>query len=571
MADIHRLPTRSRQPDADAEARSLRAQTVRRLIEARPGSLPGARDYADYAGRELFRILKEGGSDFRRRVCEVAFGTRARVPTKRLWGVLVDPEKPRDRVPITAAKRRRLTVYLRLAEAVAAVSGQAEAELILRVFPDVAPDDNLALLPRTAGVAEELRNELWDSWLQANEVIVQDCDLRRSLAVAMEYPRGPAGPFPRFRLDLNQILGRDEAPGGKEAPNRANYALTRSPWDFVFGVAPRRFLGECHCPVFRGVVAPLTHDGAVGETIAELAVWLRVWVRFWWAILPIGPNGDARGCFLASLSTERSPSAIPVGELDADGPDEEHTSEVSWAALLAADGGRSDFHWTNRDLWRARNAAGLVLSWDMAERYSVSTSSFKGPYRCTARLDPGSRRIIRGIFGCDPEALPADPVRILPPSAHWRDVILGLPDGALSDWVGPDPDEPGIREPLPPSLPDNASEEDEQAAEDAYSEALSTWRDEEMDYQLRWLITHRHGPAPARAFARIAEGTGSSPTIGSKLEDSLLDLPEDERPDMALRRMAERLSNYAAEVTGRAAFARRAKLASLGRKTVDRE
>lgn len=566
MAEIHHLPNRLRQSDPDADARRQKAQSVRKLIEDRPGSLPGSRDHADFAGRELFRIFKDADADFKRRVCEVAFGTRARVPTKRLWGVLIDPDKPREQLPLPAAKRKRLTIYLRLAEAIASISGQEEADVVLRVFPGISPDAEVASAQREVGLSEQLRDELWDSWLRANEMIIQDCDLRRALAVGMEYPLAGAGPCRRFRLDFNQVLGREDSEERLRARHRANYAMSQAPWDFVFGVAPSLFLGECHGPTFRATVAALKQDCQVAAPIPELGCWGRIWLRFWWSILPIGAQGDPRGCFLVSTTTERAPGALPVAELDENGLfQEERPNEVPWAALLSSAGARYEGHWTDRDLWEQRNAAGLVLTWDIPEGYSLTTGSFEGPFRCSAQLDPASSKVLRAVFGCEAEALPTDPVRILPPTASWRDVILGLPDAALADWVGPDPDEPGVPLPREARLPAGASDHERQAAEEAYDDKLAAWRDDEIEYQLRWLIKHHDGSQAARGFAPRRSGTTESPTIGSKFEESLLEVPEGERPDMVLRRQAEGLRRHAAKVTGSAAASRRMKLSALGR------
>jgi len=562
MAEIHHLPNRPRQSDPEDEIRKQKAEAIKRLIEERPGSLPGSRGHADFAGRELFRMFKDSDGDLKRRVCEVAFGTNARKPTKRLWGVLIDPDKPRAKVPLPAAKRKRLTIYLRLAEAFASVSGQAAADVILRVFPDVAPDAELESVHRERGIAEQLRDELWDSWLRANEMIIQDCDLRRALAVAMEFPIGGGGPYGRTRFEFNQVLGYI----GEEEHRIGVYCLSGSPDDFIRGVAPSLFLGECHGPSFRAAVSPIETGGHVAAPIAEIGCWVRLWFRFWWSILPIGSQGDPRGCFLVSLCTERAPWPIPVEELDErDATKDGRSSGGPWTTVLGHEGARYDGHWTDRDLWQRRNAPGLVLAWNTEQHWSYDTTDFEGPWRCTAKLDADSRRAIRAVFGCEPEALPTDPIGILPPSTHWRDLIFSLPDAALADWVGPNPDYPRFHPPERQRLPHTASDEEEDAAEDMFSQKMDEWRDKEVGYQVRELGRDDEPLQLPLAFPRIREGTGTYPTIGSKFEESLLYLPESERPDMALRRRAELLRSHAVSVTGSAAAHRRAKLTALGR------
>src|SRR4051812_42870535 len=78
------------------------------------------------------------------------------------------------------------------------------------------------------------------------------------------------------------------------------------------GVAPKLFLGDCEVRTLRARVEVPGKGGRPPRRVPKLASWASVWLRFWWAVLPIGPTGEPRGCFLASLQTRRLKTTFPM-------------------------------------------------------------------------------------------------------------------------------------------------------------------------------------------------------------------------------------------------------------------
>ena len=159
----------------------------------------------------------------------------------------------------------------------------------------------------------------------------------------MELPDTQMGPYKQFRLDHWQVLGGENQDYIGFRGRWPSYQASGASRDFLLGVAPSLFLGECHGPSFRAHVARIDEDGQPGDSIHSLTAWVRIWVRFWWAILPIGAEGLPRGCFVVSLATERSHKLWTVAELDASeredrNEEEAHSPSVvaPWARLSAA-------------------------------------------------------------------------------------------------------------------------------------------------------------------------------------------------------------------------------------------
>lgn len=572
MGDVTNLPVPRRSAaDADASRRRERALAIREEISK------GKRQYereAKLAAEELWKVFEERGRDFKRRVCaQVWNGPK---PTKRLYGLVWDPKKGQPKAA-TARKPAALTTYLRLAEAVARVGGEDADDVILRVFPTLLDGADLST-PRDLGPADQLRETFWSEWVAVNEQIAKDCDLRTAFPLAMELPGMGSGPYERFRLDCGQILG-DEDWGLLHRVRRwVTYRHTGSPRDFLLGVAPSVFLGECHGPGFRAHVVTLDQDGEEGEAVPTLTAWVRVWVRFWWAILPIGAEGMPRGCFVVTLMTERSSGLWTVTDLNESnariGSDDAlhyRRHLPSWARVLCASGARHEFDLPGRPAWQKQNHHGLALSWDCDESGSWNPDVPAGRYRCTAALDPGTREVLTHLFGCVPEALPATPARILPATANWRDLIFSLPDGALADWVGPDPDAPHEPPPTEPEIRPGMSDEEVAALEDAFAEAEVAWGEQEVWYQRRGLGEGIQTRDTIVIFPELRVGDQGlrRPTIGSKLADSLLRLPEADRPDTTLRKQAIELRDHARHTLGQITGALKRRMASLGGRTPD--
>ena len=551
MAEIHKFQPPPRQTaDPGAAERRRQAEAIRQEINK------GSRQHANAArdaAAELWKLFEDRGQDFKRQVCQMVWGAKDPKPTRNLWSLVWNPNKGPPKAK-TARKPAALTIYLRLAQAVAKVGGEDEDDVILRIFPNLLNGPE-AFAKRDLGPAELLLETFWSEWLEINERIAMDCDLRKAFPVAMELPGAQhgdfIGPFRWFRLDHGQVLGGENIEFLEICRHWIGYASSGSPRDFLLGVAPSLFLGECHGPYFRAKVARIDDTGQPGHPIPSLTAWVRIWVRFWWAILPIG----AEGCFVVSLATEHSPEIWTVAELDdAESEyrnEEDHNPNVaqSWTRLLSSSGARDFGHWIIRNVWHERNEPGLTLSWD-CKQWSHGVSVPDGNYRCTAELDSGSREILTQLFGCAPEDLPDTPARILPASSSWRDIIFNLPDGALADWVGPDPDAPYKR---PPRTNDDGW----------------AWQDEEYSYQTRSGSDCRwdaHG-FPAVVARRTNKKSLSGPTIGSKFTDSVLSLPEADRPDISLLKQAEELRDHARKTMGQITGELRQKMANLGRRT----
>jgi hypothetical protein len=177
--------------------------------------------------------------------------------------------------------------------------------------------------------------------------------------------------------------------------------------------------------------------------------------------------------------------------------------------------------------------------------------------------------VLTYLFGCVPEALPATPARILPASANWRDLIFSLPDGAMADWVGPDPDAPHERPPRKPPIRPEMSDEEVAALEDAFAEAKVAWADRELGYQRRDLGKERRYEIALFPMLRVGDQGALLQTIGGKLADSLLLLPEADRPDTTLRKQAIELRDHAKHTLGQITGALKRRMASLGGRTPD--
>jgi hypothetical protein len=571
MGEVHQFPFPPRlAADPGATGRRQLAESIRQEISK------GTRrhtDAAKEAAAELWRLFEERGRDFKRKVCQMVWGAKHAKPTKHLYGLVWDPQQGQPKAK-TARKPAALTIYLRLAEAVAKVAGEDEDDVILRVFPNLLGGPR-AFASRDFGPAEQLRETFWSEWLAVNERIASDCDLRRAFPVAMELPGFAFGTYQRFRLDHGQLLGGEHTRLPEYSRSWFGYQQYGSPRDFLLGVAPSLFLGECHGPSFRAKVVALDGAGEPGDAAPTLTAWVRVWLRFWWAILPIGTDGAPRGCFVVSLMTERSPSLWSVSSLDeADSryrdDEEEYRPRPAppWIRVLSASGARSEGHWTNRHLWNERNHHGLVLSWDCEEASVRFSDGAAGRYRCTAELDPGTREVLMQFFGCSPEDLPPTPARILPASAGWRDVIFSLPDGALADWVGPDPDALHSRPPQQKEVRADMSDEEKAEIEFENGEAFDDWCRDEIAYQQRGLGLGTRTAEDIQVFGvqRVGETTYQE-TIGSKFEKSLLLLPEGDRPDITLLTQAEELRDHAAQTLGKINGELRKNMAALGRRT----
>jgi len=574
MAEVHKLQVPPRTAaDSDAAARHRKAEEIRREINK------GGRQYAPAAkeaAAELWKIFNERGSDFKREVCQEVWGRKHPKPTKHLYGLVWDPKNgpPSSK---TARKPAALTIYLRLAQAVAKIRrDDNEDDVILRVFPNLQGGPG-AFEARILGPAEQLRETFWGEWLEINERIATDCDLRRAFPFAMELPDNRSGPYQRFRLDHGQLLGGEATEFLEYSRRWGGYQMSGSPGDFLLGVAPSLFLGECHGPSFRAQVVPIDDAGRPGDPISTLTAWARVWIRFWWAILPIGGDGLPRGCFVVSLMTERSPSLWTAASLDeADDRDRDRDEEdvcsprhvAPWARLLSVSGQRFDFHWTERNLWNQRNHHGLVLSWDCDEAGGGHSDVPAGRYRCNCDLNPDTLDVLTQIFGCAPQDLPPMPKRILPASDGWRDLIFSLPDGALADWVGPDPDALHTRPPREMAIRPDMSKQELDQTEFENGEAFSAWCSDEISYQQRGLGLGSRDTDDIPVFADLRVGRNArQPTIGSKFEKSLLLLPENDRPDMTLLNQAQELRDHARDIQGQITSELRKKMATFGRRT----
>jgi hypothetical protein len=549
---VHLPPRDGRTGEADAE-RAARAKAVRRRLEEHPGGF--AREIST-AAAELHRVIEEQGAGFKARLCSHVFGSETRYPTKRLWGVVWDPN---GKEPRMMKRRQRATIYVRLSDGAADLMGISRDEMLLRVFPGVEADTAALAHAPAGGIADELREELWAAWTRATEVISRDLDLRRALRIMMEVPFEHLHPLPVLTLEFNQVLGKPQDIVEQQDP--AGYAIAPSPWTYVMGVAPKLFLGECAVRTLCASVEALTEKGRSPRRMPKLTSWATVWLRFWWAILPIGPAGEPRGCFLASLATTRLTKTFAkerwshfVGE-QIPPPDR----PVPWTTLLNSELSREGPVWSfhhNRD----RRAPGLALEWE------VSSDNFKRRFRCIAEPDEVTRRVILAVFGRDLSKLPPNPIRILPATPTWRDAILGLADGSLADWVGPNPDEPGTPLPAEPRMENFETDEADEAAEEVHSTALDEWEDKENAYQER-LATMSEGLTAFGPVVLPYEDSRSSvrTSIGGKLERSLLELDEEDRPDVALRRQAKQLADRVRKVVTASLTTRRARLSALGR------
>ena len=433
---------------------------------------------------------------------------------------------------------------------------------------------------RDIGPAEQLRETFWNEWLEANERIAADCDLRRAFPVAMELPGNSSGPYPRFPLEHGQVLGGEDNSFLHDDRRWGSYQHSGSPRDFLLGMAPAVFLGECHGPRFRAQVALIDDEGQPGEVTPTLTAWVRVWLRFWWAILPIGTDGSPRGCFVVSLVTQCSSSLWTVAGLDREEEQDRDEQEeysprqiVPWARCLSASGHRHSRFWIlgsiwNGSLWDDGNNHGIVLSWDCEETGYLQPGVPPGRYRCTAEMDAGTREVLTKVFGQAPEDLPPTPARVLPASAGWRDVIFNLPDGALADWVGPDPDAPHTPRPPHKLIRPDTSEEERDRIEAEELEAWEAWSEDEIAYQQRNLGFGVRDPDDLPIFPDIRVGKSSyQTTIGRKFVDSLLHLPEADRPDMNLLKQAEKLRDHARDTLGQITGKLRKKMTTFGRRT----
>jgi hypothetical protein len=553
MAEIHKFQAAPRQTaDPGSAERRGQAEAIRQEINK------GSRQHANAAkdaAAELWKLFEDRGQDFKRQVCQMVWGAKDPKPTKNLWSLVWDPKKGPPKAK-TARKPAALTIYLRLAQAAAKVGGEDEDDVILRVFPNLLNGPE-AFAKRDLGPAELLLETFWSEWLAVNERIAADCDLRSAFPVAMELPDTQMGPYKQFRLDHWQVLGGENQDYLGFRGRWPSYQASGASRDFLLGVAPSLFLGECHGPSFRAHVARIDEDGQPGDSIHSLTAWVRIWVRFWWAILPIGAEGLPRGCFVVSLATERSHKLWTVAELDASEREDRNEEEAHspsavapWARYLSASGARNEVVWLDRDMWNKRNEPGLALSWD-CRQWSLHVSDVPdGNYRCTAALDSGTREVLTQLFDCAPENLPDTPARILPASARWRNVIFNLPDGALADWVGPDPD-------VPHNLPPGNEDGDE------------AWQREEIQYQWRFLRdgAWTYGDFPAFVGHIALQKNRSLRTIGRKFTDSVLLLPEANRPDMSLLKQAEKLRDHASKTMGKITGELQQKMAALGRRT----
>ncbi len=557
MGDVYRLPNRPQVTDSAAIERNARAAAIKRLIQKRPG---GFGQHIEYAAAELYRILADREAGFKTRLCEHVFGSGMRHPTKRLWGIVWNPEKRKP----AAKQRQRATIYVRIAEGIAQLSGMPEAEILLRLFPNIEPDAAAIAQVPSDSLGEQRREETWQAWVRATETIIRDLDLRRALRVAMEFPTAYDEANSPFRLEFNQLIaGPDQGLEGKHRYTDRN-AFAFAPWFFITGLAPKLFLGECPATTLRAVVETPLKENEQALPRVDLASWAQVWFRFWWAILPIGPNGDPRGCFLVSLATERCQAAFPAEKWTEYVGEPSSPARGLWTALL-----HPEFRYgVDAPLGivrRKRHVYGLALSWQAGGQRDFTTGERDGPYSCFAEPDEATRHIIRALFGRDAAELPSDPFRILPSTPQWRDAILGAPDGSFADWVGPNPDAPRYAEPIPPEFEAFETEEAYEAASDAYQTAYEDWRDAECKYQLRFL-SKTVGVDAASGYGPFLGNDGQFyPTIGQKLEQSLLSLPETDRPDIALRRQAAGLAKHAAELIARGMAERRTKLEALGR------
>ncbi len=559
--------------DPGAAERRQQAEAIREKIKT------GHRQYAHeakIAAAELWKIFEERGPDFKRRVCEVVWGVKQQKPTKNLYGLVWDPKvgvpKGSTRSP------QALTIYLRLAEAVSKVAGEDEDSVILRVFPSLL-DGVGSFAVRDIGPAEQLRETFWNEWLEANERIAADCDLRRAFPVAMELPGNSFGPYPRFPLEHGQVLGGEDSSFLEYDRRWVSYQRSGSPRDFLLGMAPAVFLGECHGPSFRAQVALIDDQGQPGEVTPPLTTWVRVWLRFWWAILPIGTDGSPRGCFVVSLVTQCPSSLWTVADLDQaherdrDEQEEYNPRQIApWARFLSASGKRglyNSYYWTKGPLLDNGNSHGIVLSWDCEETGGLLQPGVPpGHYRCTAEMDAGTREVLTQVFDRAPEDLPPTPARVLPASAYWRDVIFNLPDGALADWVGPDPDVPHTPRPPHKLIRPDMSKEERDQIEFENIEAWEARREDEIAYQQRGLVSVSRDPDDITIFPDIRVGKSSyRGTIGRKFVDSLLHLPEADRPDMNLLQQAEELRDHARDTLGQITGKLRKKMTTFGRRT----
>jgi hypothetical protein len=547
MGELHMFPKPTQRRDAGAESRAAKAAALRRRIKDFP-RLP--RDAIGTAAEELHRLLEseeERERGFRARFCRDVLGSIDQ-STKRLHGLAAKSARVGPKLPL------RGTRYVEAADGLARMTGRDPDEVLLELFPALEEASGMAT-PQAEPSAEELRNQVWRLWLEGTDRIIRDLDLARVLRIVMRYPnKWPnSSAAPDFRLDFGDVVQPDEGDEG------ASLRGSGSAWSFITGRAPRLFLGECAAGTMDAIVKSGGDDEARLRPRPDLNSWARIYIRFWWAILPVGAKGEARGCFLASLSTERFPWVYKASE---DEGNEEATAMFAsrpWTSLIAPNHCRPDpSDWISEE-YRSLRVNGVGLSWAAQLSTAQEDLDDPGPYTCTAQFDPETTEVIRQIFGADPAALGKNPLRILPPHEPWRSAILLAPDCGDTDWIGPDPDSrlsPRPPEPREADFPD----------EEAFSHAMQSWMEDarfadEREGNLRRRLPrhHEHYQAAVRAFPKVRRAA----SLGLKLELSLCDLPAELRPDLALRAQAAALRSHCDLVMSRNLAQTQARLTHL--------